>query len=79
MSPMLSIYALFVAEDAPSEAIQWSERIEDAEDRAKVQVLVARKWRESDPTAAESWIEQSSLSEDDRTAARKSRPAAAPR
>ena len=79
LRPILSVYALLVAEDAPAVAIEWAERIEDDEDRETVLMLVARAWRQVDEAEAEAWLLQSPLSEEFREKARRSSGRAVPR
>ncbi len=71
LRPAFSLYALFVAEDSPSDAIEFAMRIEDERDRANVLILIVREWRKTDPEASEAWVQQSPLSEADRERARR--------
>jgi hypothetical protein len=67
------VYAPLLAEDAPTDAIEWAERIEADEDREIVLVKVARAWRRVDEAASEAWLQQSSLSEEAREKVRASK------
>jgi len=78
LDPILSLYALFVAEDSPKDAIQFAMRLQDEHDRANVLILIVREWRKSDPEASEAWIQQSPLSEEDRARARRDSTSLAP-
>jgi hypothetical protein len=66
LQPILPVYAKLLAEDSPADAIGWAERIERDKDRRFVLIEVARAWRQVDEAATEAWLQQSSLSEEDR-------------
>jgi hypothetical protein len=66
LRPIYPVYAKLLAADAPTEAIQWAERIEKAPERELVLIKVARVWRYLDEAAAEAWLLESSLSEEAR-------------
>jgi hypothetical protein len=72
LQPILSVYALLVAEEEPENAIEWAKGIGSDADRETVLVLVARAWRDIDAAAAEAWLLQSSLSGEARERARRS-------
>jgi hypothetical protein len=69
--PGLPIFAKLYGNEEPIEGIHWAERIADPPTRDLTLVQIAREWHASDPTAAEAWIAQSPLSEEDRERARK--------
>jgi len=54
----------------PEEAIVWCERILDPERQLSCLKPAAAKWFQRDPVAAETWLQQSSLDEEARGAAR---------
>jgi hypothetical protein len=66
LRPTYPVYARLLAADAPADAIQWAERIENDQQRELVLIKVARVWRHSDEAAVEEWLLQSSLSEEAR-------------
>jgi hypothetical protein len=66
LRPIYPVYAKLLAADAPADAIQWAERIENDPQRELVLIKVARVWRHLDEAAAEDWLLQSSLSEEAR-------------
>jgi hypothetical protein len=66
LQPILPVYAKLLAEDSPADAIGWAERIERDKDRRFTLIEVARAWRQVDEAATEAWLQQSSLSEEDR-------------
>ena len=63
LKPALPVYAVLLAEGSPAEAVEWAQRIEREREREVTLIRIARRWRESDPTAAEAWLEKSPLSE----------------
>jgi hypothetical protein len=63
-------YARQIAQDSPERALEWAARVEDDVDRKRTQIRIARYWYKQDPEAAEAWLSQSSLSEEERVAAR---------
>ncbi len=64
--PGLPLFARQIAFDEPLEGIRFAERITDEERRRTTIVQIARQWRMRDAAAAEAWIAQSPLSEEDR-------------
>jgi hypothetical protein len=64
------VYARLISEDSPLDAIKWAEQIENPYERDQVLFGVVRVWRQRDEAAAESWLLQSSLSEEDRAKVR---------
>jgi hypothetical protein len=66
LQPLLPAYARLLAADSPADAIEWAERIENDKSRKFVLIEVARAWRQVDEAAAEVWLLESSLSEEDR-------------
>jgi len=66
----IDYYANDLSRREPEEAIVWCERILDSERQLSCLVPVAKKWFRRDPTAAETWLQQSSLDEEARRAAR---------
>jgi hypothetical protein len=68
--PGLPIFAQLYANDEAVEGIHWAERIADAAIRDLTLVQIARDWHQKDPSAAEAWLAQSPLSEDNRARAR---------
>jgi hypothetical protein len=85
--PVINAYARLRDARAPEEAIGWCERILGSERRLSCFQAVASEWYEMDAEAAETWLQQSPLSEEARRAVRtppkkrkRARPAArAPR
>jgi len=53
---MISLHA-----DSPPQAIAWAQRIDDPTERLRNILRLARRWRRSDPEAAERWLEASDL------------------
>lgn len=70
LRPLYSNYARLLAPTAPAEAIRWAERIEKEGERNFLLVVIARGWRDLDEAAAEEWLLQSPLSEEQRAQAR---------
>ena len=68
--PGLPIFARDYGADEPPEGLRWAERIADEPTRNTTLVQIARQWHASDPAAAEVWLAQSPLSEEDRDRAR---------
>jgi len=68
--PALNIVALALAWEDPHEAMRWAALIEDDAGRETVIINVARTWRNQDAAAADAWLEQSPLSEENREAVR---------
>ncbi len=66
LQPILPVYTKLLAEDSPADAIGWAEQIEHDKKRRFALIEVARAWREVDEAATEAWLQQSSLSEEDR-------------
>jgi len=66
LQPILPVYARLLAEDSPADAIGWAEQIEHDKKRRFTLIEVARAWRQVDEAATEAWLQQSSLSEEDR-------------
>jgi hypothetical protein len=66
LEPVVPVYAVLLADESPTQAIEWANRIEKDVSREMTLIKVARKWRESDPAAAEAWLESSPLSEEAR-------------
>jgi hypothetical protein len=66
LQPILQAYAKLLAADSPAEAIGWAEQIENDNTRRFRLIEIARAWREVDEAASEAWLQQSSLSEEDR-------------
>jgi len=66
LRPIIPVYAQLLAQDSPAEGIKWAERIESDDDREILLVRFARAWRQIDEAAAETWLLQSSLSEEAR-------------
>jgi hypothetical protein len=64
LRPTFAVYARLLAEDSPADAIEWAERIENAEERESVLIEVARAWRDIDEAATEAWLLQSLLSDE---------------
>jgi hypothetical protein len=50
----------------PQAAMKWTELMPDEGKRIAAQVTIARRWRSSDPAAADRWLAQSSLSDEAR-------------
>lgn len=70
LEPALPVYAGVLAEQSPTEGIEWAQRIEKEREREIVLIKIARRWRESDPAAAEAWLEASPLSDEARAKVR---------
>jgi hypothetical protein len=66
LQPILPVYVKLLAKDSPADAIGWAERIEHEKKRRFALINAARAWRELDEAASEAWLQQSSLSEEDR-------------
>lgn len=64
------IYARLIVDEAPLEAISWAERVESEHDRLPLLITLTRWWRQNDEAAAEAWLAESPLSEQDRDRAR---------
>jgi hypothetical protein len=77
--PGLSIFARLYGADDPLDGIHWAERITDEATRNNTLVQIARQWRGTDPAAADAWISQSPLPEQDRERARTVRAQIGPR
>jgi hypothetical protein len=78
LQPAYPVYAKFLAEESPADAIVWAERTEDDADREAVLIAVTRAWFKVDESAAEAWLLRSSLSEEAREKARASKGKPAP-
>ncbi len=70
LRPLYENYARLLALDAPAEAIRWAERVEKEAVRNFLLIMIARGWRDLDESAAEEWLLQSPLSEEQRAQAR---------
>jgi hypothetical protein len=70
------VYARAIAQDSPLDAIKWAEQIENPYERQEVLIGVVRAWRQLDEAAAESWMVQSSLSDEQREKVRTPAPSA---
>jgi hypothetical protein len=68
--PGLPIFARLYGADEPLEGIRWAEAITDEPTRVLTLTQIARQWRSTDATAADAWLAQSPLSEEDRERAR---------
>ena len=68
--PGLPIFARLYGADVPLEGIRWAERISDESKRTLTMSQIARQWHLTDPAAAEAWLSQSPLTEEERTRAR---------
>jgi len=66
LQPILPVYARLLAADSPAEAIEWAEQIEHENKRRYALIEIARAWRERDEAAAEAWLVESPLSDEDR-------------
>jgi len=64
--PGLPILSRLLAADDPAEGIRYAERITDEERRHLTLLQIARQWHASDPAAAEAWLAQSPLTEEER-------------
>jgi len=73
LRPIYPVYAQFLAQNSPADAIKWAELIEDDNDRKVALKLVAHLWFRFDEAAAEDWLLQSPLSEEDREKVRSSK------
>ncbi len=69
----IPVYAKTLAVDSPHEALAWVEQIEDESDRGEVLIQVLRIWRKHDQAAAEAWLAESPLTEEDRQRVRAKR------
>ena len=70
LSPIYPVYARLLSSESPSDAIRWANQIESEKEREHVLIGVVRVWRHLDEPAAESWLAQSSLSEEARAKVR---------
>jgi hypothetical protein len=68
--PAIAYYANILANPDPEEAIVWCERLLDSASQLPCLKTAAAKWFQKDPAAAETWLQQSSLDEEARRAAR---------
>jgi hypothetical protein len=66
LHPTLPVYVRMLSVDSPAEAVKWAERIEHDNKRRFALIEAARVWRQVDEAAAEAWLLESSLSEEDR-------------
>jgi hypothetical protein len=72
--PTIDVVAFSMVAQSPGEAVKWAAAIENAADRERTLIAIARGWRKRDPSAAEAWLEQSPLSEEARAQARAPTP-----
>lgn len=68
--PVINAYARLRDARAPQEAIGWCERVLDSDLRLSCLEVVASEWYKMDAVAAESWLQQSPLSEEAQRAVR---------
>jgi len=66
LQPTLPVYSRLLSADSPAEAIKWAQRIEHDNKRRYALIEAARAWRQVDEAAAEAWLLDSTLSEEDR-------------
>lgn len=66
LEPAVEIYAAQLVKEDPHAALAWAGRIKDDTTRQRALVNVARFWRKHDQAAADAWLEQSPLSEEER-------------
>lgn len=71
-APAIAYYANDLSKREPEAAIAWCERILNSDDQLSCLEPAAAKWFQRDPVAAEAWLQQSSLDEEARRAARTS-------
>lgn len=64
--PAVGMYAMALSVLDPQAAMKWTELMPDEGKRIAAQVTIARRWRSSDPDAADRWLAQSSLSDEAR-------------
>lgn len=64
--PGLPIFARLFGADDPIDGIRWAERIANEPRRRLTIVQIARQWHKSDPAAAEAWLAQSPLTDEER-------------
>jgi len=69
--PAITFYTKGLADRDPEGAIVWCERILASDRQLRCLKSTAEKWFEKNPTAAEAWLQQSSLDEETRRAARR--------
>lgn len=67
--PGLPILARQLALKDPADGIQWAGRIADEPTGHLTLIQIAREWRKHDPAAAEAWLAQSPLTEEERARA----------
>ena len=70
--PAIEVYASRLDDRAPERSVGWCERITDPRRRIGCLRAVAMRWYRVDTVAAEAWLQQSPLDEEDRSAVRKS-------
>lgn len=72
--PAIDIYARFLDDRAPREAVGWCERILDPERRLACLETTATRWYRRDAEAAEAWLQKSPLDEEARRKVRTPSP-----
>jgi len=72
--PAIDIYARFLDDRAPREAVGWCERILDPERRLACFETTATRWYRRDAEAAEAWLQKSPLDEEARRKVRTPSP-----
>lgn len=75
LDELIPVHAALVAPEDAKAGLAWVNRIEDETQREKSLIQVVQIWNESDPVGAEAWLEESGLSDEAKTRARRSRTA----
>jgi len=66
LQPGIYVHAFNVGEKDPQRGLEWAAAIEPEEARLHAYRRIAHWWHVADPEAAEAWLQQSPLSEEDR-------------
>jgi hypothetical protein len=62
--PALEGLAIFKGKSNPREGARWTASIAEPETRERTYVTIARNWRNTDPAAADAWVEEMGFSEE---------------
>jgi hypothetical protein len=66
LDPAVRVYAVSLTRQDPEEALAWAARIRAEDRRRQTRVNVLVTWRDTDPVAAQAWLDQSDLTPGDR-------------
>lgn len=70
LRPLLEMFAVRRAKEDPLRGLTWAAAIEDDTERSRTMRTIAMNWRRIDPDAADAWLADSPLSEEDRESVR---------